>query len=302
MTLAAFLRVGLVLQLAAGGALAYWLLPPQWAWLAVPAALAVPLLGNAIVLALEFALAGWFDPRRPAVAFHRTLAVWWGETLTSVRAFALVQPFAAAFPEPGVTPDPQRPAVLLVHGYVCNRAVWRRLLDGGALAGCNVATVNLLPIFGSIDAYAARVHDAVERLRAASGAAHVRLVGHSMGGLAIRAYLRDHGDGAVARVVTIAAPHHGTELGRFGFGRNASQMVRGSAYLRALGDALTPAARRKFVCIATLADNLVVPRTSPLLPDARHVVLDGVGHLAMVEDTRVWQAVREAVLAPADAA
>jgi hypothetical protein len=31
-------------------------------------------------------------------------------------------------------------------------------------------------------------------------------------------------------------------------------------------------------------------------------VLDGVGHLAMVEDTRVWQAVREAVLAPADAA
>jgi pimeloyl-ACP methyl ester carboxylesterase len=302
MTLATFLRVGLVLQLAAGGALAYWLLPQRWAWLAIAAALAVPLLGNAIVLALEFALAGWFDPRRPALAFHRTLAVWWAETLTSVRAFTLQQPFAAAFAEPAVTPDPLRPAVLLVHGYVCNRAVWRRLLDSGALAGCNVATVNLLPVFGSIDAYAERVHAAVERLRAASGATQVRLVGHSMGGLAIRAYLRDHGDAAVARVVTIASPHHGTELGRFGFGRNARQMVRGSDYLRALGAALTPAARRKFVCIATLADNLVAPRTSPLLPDTRHVVFDGIGHLAMVEDARVWRAVREAVLAPADAA
>jgi pimeloyl-ACP methyl ester carboxylesterase len=56
--------------------------------------------------------------------------------------------------------------------------------------------------------------------------------------------------------------------------------------------------RRRFICIASADDNLVVPRSSPLLPDAEHHVIDGVGHLALLEDPRAWamivRAVREA--------
>jgi hypothetical protein len=41
--------------------------------------------------------------------------------------------------------------------------------------------------------------------------------------------------------------------------------------------------------VATRDDNLIVPRSSPLLAGARHVLLDRVGHLAMIEDKRAWQ-------------
>ena len=191
--------------------------------------------------------------------------------------------------------DPHRPAVLLVHGYLCNRAVWRPLLASRALAHCNVATVNLQPVFAPIDAYADAIASAVQRLRAASGAARVVLIGHSMGGIAIRAYLRKHGDEHVARAITIGSPHAGTVLGRLGHGVNARQMARGGAYMAALQAALTAAPRAKFVCLASRDDNMIIPRASALIPGTRHVVFDRVGHLAMVEDARVWRALAELV-------
>jgi hypothetical protein len=54
--------------------------------------------------------------------------------------------------------------------------------------------------------------------------------------------------------------------------------------------------------VATRDDNLVIPRSSPLLPGARQVEFDGVGHLALIEDPRAWQVVVEEARAVADAA
>lgn len=295
MSTANVLRLWLAAAFAVGTLTAAWLLPGEargWAW---AGGVALPLGFIAVVLAFEFLLAALFDPRTPRASAARVLAVWAHEVCVSWRMFVFEQPFRADFPEPKLERDPHRPAVLLVHGYLCNRAVWRPLLQSRVLAHCNVATMNLEPVFGSIDAYADRIAAAVDRLRAACGAARVILIGHSMGGVAIRAYLRRHGDAHVARVITIASPHGGTLLGRLGHGVNARQMARSSAYMAALEAALTPAMRAKFVCLATRDDNMIIPRTSPLLPGARHLVFDRVGHLAMVVDPRVWQALAEAV-------
>lgn len=301
MTLSALLRISLLAQLVAGTLAARWVLPDSAGWGgALLAGALLPVAGTAVVLALELAVAAVIDPRQPRIWPLQWLGVWLGETSCSVRAFAWRQPFAAGFAEPPLVHDPQRPAVLLIHGYVCNRAVWKPLLDSGRLADCNVATINLQPVFGSIDRYAEEIHAAVERLRAATGAARVVLVGHSMGGLAARAYLRRHGDAAVARVVTLASPHHGTVFAALGHGANARQMRKDSAYLTTLAGAESAALRRKFVCIASADDNLVIPRTSPLLPGADSHVLDGVGHLALTEDGRVWERVRAAVLGARD--
>jgi triacylglycerol esterase/lipase EstA (alpha/beta hydrolase family) len=118
-----------------------------------------------------------------------------------------------------------------------------------------------------------------------------------MGGLALRCYLRRYGDAAIARALTIASPHDGTLLARYGHGRNARQMQPGSRLLAELAASEDAARRAKFVCIATQDDNLIVPRASALLPGARHHALDGVGHLATLEDRRVWEIVeREIVL------
>ena len=296
MTLATILRLFLAAQLVAGTAVGIWLLPggaPLWQ--AVAIGVLLPVVGTALLLAIELAVGAAIDPRRPRSTAANLLRVWLGETWCSLRVFAWRQPFASNFPEPPLVPDSARPALLLIAGYVCNRAVWKPLLDSGRLAHRNVATVNIEPVFGSIDLYADEIHRAVQRLQQASGAARVILVCHSMGGIAARAYLRQHGDAAIDKVITLASPHHGTVFGVLGHGSNARQMARGSAYLNSLAGVETIERRRRFVCIATADDNLVVPRSSPLLPDAEHHVIDGVGHLAMLEDPRAWRLVAAAV-------
>jgi predicted alpha/beta hydrolase family esterase len=287
--LSTLLRIFLAAQLAGGLLLGYWLLPegaPTWQVVAI--AVALPVAGTALVLAIELTVGALVDPRRPRSSFASVLRVWLGETGCSLRMFSWRQPFAAGFPEPPLVPDPGRPALLLIAGYVCNRAVWKPLIDSGRLAHCNVATVNIHPVFGSIDGYAAEIDSAIVQLRAATGAARVTLVCHSMGGIAARAYLRRHGDSAIDKVITLASPHHGTIFGVLGHGANARQMARGSEYLTTLAGVETVELRRRFVCIATADDNLVVPRSSPLLPDAEQHVIDGVGHLALLEDRRAW--------------
>jgi triacylglycerol esterase/lipase EstA (alpha/beta hydrolase family) len=289
------LRLWLTATFVIGTLLAAWLLPAQargWAW---AVGVLLPFALAAVVLAIEFLLAAALDPRAPRATAAHVLAVYAREVGVSWRMFLFEQPFRATFPEPPIERDPHRPAVLLVHGYLCNRAVWRPLLASRALAHCNVATVNLQPVFAPIDAYADAIASAVQRLRAASGAARVVLIGHSMGGIAIRAYLRKHGDEHVARAITIGSPHAGTVLGRLGHGVNARQMARGGAYMAALQAALTAAPRAKFVCLASRDDNMIIPRASALIPGTRHVVFDRVGHLAMVEDARVWRALAELV-------
>lgn len=290
MSLAALVRLWLLVLVGTGTLLA-WALLPQGApaWLPWLIGLVAPLPATGLALAIEMVVGATVDPPAPPRPLGALLRVWWVETMDSAVVFGWRQPWRAGFAEPPLVRDPARPAVLLIHGYVCNRAVWQPLLASGKLAGCNVATVNLEPVFGSIDAYAAVIDAAVERLRAGSGAAQVVLVCHSMGGLAARAYLRRHGAAAVARAITLATPHAGTVFGRLGFGRNGRQMAYGSAWLRELAAGEDAARRALFTCIGTRDDNLVVPRASPLLQGAQHELVEGVGHLALLADPRAWE-------------
>jgi pimeloyl-ACP methyl ester carboxylesterase len=286
----------------AGAALAGWLLPdPVEPWQLLPAAALAPVLVVSGLLAIEFTVAAVVDPRSPRQSVPRTVTIFLREASVSLRLFMWRQPWRSAFAEPALTRDPQRPALLLIAGFMCNRAAWKPLLDSGELREFNVATANLEPIFGDIEHYAEVVHGAVERLREASGAARVILVGHSMGGLAARVYLRRHGDAHVARVVTLASPHHGTIFGRLGHSRNARQMAKGSRFVEHLNRD-DRGRWSRFTTVATRDDNLVVPRASPLLPGSRQIEIDGVGHLALIEDPRAWQIVvdeaRTAMAAP----
>ena len=277
----------------AGAALAIWLLPePVEPWQLALAAVTAPVLLVTALLAIEFTVAAAADPRSPRQSLPRVLRMWLQEASVSLRLFMWRQPWRSGFPEPPLTREPQRPALLLIAGFMCNRAAWKPLLDSGELREFNVATVNLEPIFGDIDAYADVVHRAVERLRAATGAARVVLVGHSMGGLAARVYLRKHGDAHVARIVTLASPHHGTIFGRLGHSRNARQMARGSRFIQQVA-AHDRGRWTRFTTVVTRDDNLVVPRSSPLLPGSKQFEIDGVGHLALIEDPRAWRVIVE---------
>lgn len=303
MTIAALQRLWSLGVPLAGALVAWWWLPgPVEPWRVVAGAAVAPVAVVAGLLAIEFTVAAAVDPRSPRNPPLRLLRMWLGEASVSLRLFMWRQPWRSGFAEPKLAHDPRRPALLLIPGFMCNRAAWRPLLDSGLLREFNVATVNLEPIFGDIDHYADVVHRAVERLRADTGAARVTLVGHSMGGLAARVYLRKHGDSRVARIVTLASPHHGTIFGRLGHSRNARQMAKASRFIEHLKDD-DHGRWARFTTVATRDDNLVVPRSSPLLPGARQVELDGVGHLALIEDRRAWRVIvdeaREAMPAAA---
>ena len=191
-----------------------------------------------------------------------------------------------------VYPDSVAVPVLLVHGYGCNSGYWARLLPLLAQARISHASVDLEPIGGDIDGYAAQIDDAVTRLCAASGAAQVAIVGHSMGGLVARAWMRACGTARLARLVTLGTPHHGTALAGFGLGANARQMrwsqAHGaSGWLQRLAADERPAARALVTSLYSHHDNIVSPQLSSVLPGARHVEFGGVGHVALGSNRRV---------------
>jgi triacylglycerol esterase/lipase EstA (alpha/beta hydrolase family) len=182
--------------------------------------------------------------------------------------------------------------VLLVHGYGCNSGYWARLLPLLAAARTSHASVDLEPIGGDIDGYAGQLQQAVEQLCAASGAPQVAIVGHSMGGLVARAWMRAYGTGRLARLVTLGSPHHGTALAGFGPGVNAKQMrwsqAHGaSAWLQRLAADEDPATRALVTSLWSHHDNIVAPQLSSVLPGARHIEFGGVGHVALGSNRRV---------------
>jgi hypothetical protein len=116
-----------------------------------------------------------------------------------------------------------------------------------------------------------------------------------MGGLAARAYLRAKGNEAIARVITISTPHHGTVFARYAHGENTRQMRRACDYLRRLGESEEPV---EFICFASQHDNLVVPRGSQVLAGAEAVWFEKIGHLAMSASDEVLAKLIEVIKRP----
>jgi pimeloyl-ACP methyl ester carboxylesterase len=176
-----------------------------------------------------------------------------------------------------------RSPVLLIHGIVCNRAVWRPLLKRLAARGfAPVRAVNLEPLFADIDSHTARVVGELRELQRSSGGMPVAIVGHSMGGLVARAALAAGGPGLVSRIVTIASPHHGTALARLFRSAPARQMRPGSSWLQALNAGQQGSWPVPVTSIYSLHDNLVAPPRSAALPGARLHELTGLGHLSLL--------------------
>ncbi|AVR96198.1 esterase/lipase family protein [Pseudoduganella armeniaca] len=188
--------------------------------------------------------------------------------------------------------------VLLIHGYGANGGYWHALRRLLRAQGISHDAVDLEPVTGAIDDYADQVEAGVRRLLAATGAARVVIVAHSMGGLVTRAWLRRHGAAAearVARVITLGTPHFGTALAALGIGANAAQMRRGAPWLAQL-DRDDRERRALFTSIWTWHDNIIAPQVSCQLPGARNVALGGIGHVALGSHPQVLRTILDEIL------
>lgn len=263
-----------------------------WGWRL--AGLALILLPQAPLLALEFALLARFGRSAfdAAPGGGELVRAWAGEVQASVQTFGWRQPFRAdAVADQLPASAAGRRGLLLVHGFVCNRGLWLPWLRRLQALGTPFVALNLEPVFGGIDDYAVAIEQAVRRLERATGRPPL-LVAHSMGGLAVRAWLRTYGaDERIAGVVTIGTPHHGTWPARFGHSRNARQMRLDSRWLRDLAADEGPSRRARFTCFYGRCDNIVFPAATATLPGADNRLLPGVAHLRMIAHPAVFNEV-----------
>ena len=89
--------------------------------------------------------------------------------------------------EPPPEGQPARP-VLLIHGLLCNRAVWRPVLARLRSAGfAPIRALDLEPLFSDIESHIAGVERELRALQHRSNAMPVSIVAHSTGGLVARA-------------------------------------------------------------------------------------------------------------------
>ncbi|HEY0359066.1 MAG TPA: alpha/beta fold hydrolase [Mycobacteriales bacterium] len=126
--------------------------------------------------------------------------------------------------------------VILVHGYLGTGAGWAPLVRSLHRAGVgNVFVLRYDAFAAGVPAAAAALVAAATTAMARAGRPGVHLVGHSLGGVVVRYAVQHLGLDAVTRsVLTVAAPHQGTWLARFGPGPSAAALRPGSPILAAL--------------------------------------------------------------------
>lgn len=254
------------------------------------------------VLALQFVLLRAKFRIQPAAdrpEDRQLLAAWCAEVLVVPRVFFWRQPFRSSARPDSLPPVPvQGRGVVLVHGFACNRGLWNPWMRRLKALNVPFVAVNLEPVAGSIDDYPLIIEAAMRQIESHTGLAPV-LVGHSMGGLAIRAWLRQfNADARVHRIVTVGSPHHGTWLARFGHTRNGRQMRLASSWLADLQAAEPSSRYARFTCFYGRCDNIVFPAQTATLPGAQNIHVAATAHVQMVFQEVVFSEVCRWLTAP----
>lgn len=271
-----------------------------------PFVLALPLVYLAVpflfVLAW-FALAHWFRAERPAetrLTARERLRLFVEEFVTVAGNSPRMIAYRWLLEDPA--PAKAELPILLVHGVLCNAGVWHPFATWLRERGVGpVYTVSYGPPLGSIDDFAAQVARKIEQIHAQTGAPKVVVIAHSMGGLVMRAYLRDRGGGRIARLVTVGTPHEGSMHAWIAAGACLAQMRPGNAWLAALGapqgEALPP-----IVSLWSWHDSMVAPQTSSRIGFGENLQIAGVAHNALLRNPAVFARLLEQIRVAGNAA
>ncbi len=271
--------------------------------------IAVAVLGLGVLVAVLMALlytavtfAVWVIDRReagvlsadPTAAELARLAGVFGRELFAATFCFTLHPFGALDPPPPRTRDLRgRRPILLVPGYTQMRSnFW---LLGARLWAEGLGplyALNLKPWDASVLEHAARLSALIDEIMHATGAHQVDVVAHSMGGLVVRAAEAGRATPRVRRLVTIGTPHRGTRVAELTTTPGGMDLRIGSDLIAAL----PPAAPGTIVAISSTHDNVVVPPENARIGEGgRDLVMEDVGHLAMLIDPKVAEEVAKAL-------
>jgi triacylglycerol esterase/lipase EstA (alpha/beta hydrolase family) len=260
--------------------------------------LAVPFL----ITSFWFAVAWWFGAERPTdvrLRWRARLALFGNEFVALARSVPRMILYRILMPDPPAAPA--KLPILLLHGVGCNAGVWtgfRRYLDSRGIGP--VYTLSYGPPLASIEHFAGQVADKMAAIEAATGAPQLVLVGHSMGGLVARAYMRRYGGAKVRRLVTIGTPHHGSMHAWLMTGISLAQMRPANAWLVDLNGNADGADGVPVVSVWSWHDSMVTPQTSSRIDWGRNIEISGVAHNALLDDRNVWTLVAAEIVSAAE--
>ena len=189
--------------------------------------------------------------------------------------------------------------ILFVHGYTSDASAWNTMISRFQADGWESNRL-FAYTFSSTKSNASIAQDVkarVDQILAATGAAKVDIVTHSMGGLSSRYYLKNLGGQAtVDDWVSLGGPNHGTTwaYGCFFFSP-CNQMIPGSSFLNQLNSGDETPGAVNYGTWWSPCDELINPDTSVILSGATNTQTSCMGHSALRTDATVYSQVREFV-------
>lgn len=229
----------------------------------------------------------------------QSLRLFLGELYATILSYTFFFPFESRLVK--LAPEADKPGrgtpIVLVPGFCCNRGYWGAMAKHLSKNGLGpVYAVTLEPLLGSMEANAGHLEQFVEAVCEHSGAQKVILVGHSMGGVVARVYLHEYdGEKRIAKIITLGSPHEGTVVAHMlaSLGRDLQQMCYQNEWANEFNEIQKKPCPVPITSIITPHDNIVAPQRSAVLryPNARNVILPGIGHLEMPISKPVMEAV-----------
>jgi triacylglycerol esterase/lipase EstA (alpha/beta hydrolase family) len=189
--------------------------------------------------------------------------------------------------------------ILFVHGYTSNASTWNTTIarfqaDGWEANRLFAYTFSSTQSNATI---AQAVAQRVNEIKAATGAAKVDIITHSMGGLSSRYYLKNLGGTAnVDDWVSLAGPNHGTTwaYGCFFFSP-CNQMIPGSSFLNQLNSGDETPGAVNYGTFWSSCDELINPDTSTILSGATNTNVGCLSHSAVKDSAAVYAQYRDFV-------
>jgi triacylglycerol lipase len=165
---------------------------------------------------------------------------------------------------------------VLVHGALATAGAWRPLRERLARDGIHSASFTYRPSAGVV-----AITGGISRLLARlPKGARVCLVGHSLGGLAVRWFVQEvGGDPRVVGTITVAAPFGGARGASLLPGQAGRDMSRGSSVLEQL---TTSAGAVELPHLSILGDADTAVSVDTSFPVGDRLVIAGAGHNALL--------------------
>jgi triacylglycerol lipase len=214
------------------------------------------------------------------------------------KAFLAVAITAVAALAPAATAAAVEP-ILFVHGWNSSGSIWNTMIgrfqaDGWTAAQTNNWSYNTAQ---SNVTTAGQVNTKVDQIRAATGAAKVDIISHSMGGLSTRYYLKNLGGQAeVDEWVSLGGPNHGTTTANLWFWNTSCvEMQPGSSFLNALNSGDETPGSVVYGTWWSPCDSVINPDSSVSLVGATNTQTACLGHSDLYTDLTVYGQVRNFV-------